>query len=236
MGNTQTLPDYPKGITFEQVWAALMENREQLRENAQTQKEDARQIKETQMENARQIKENQMETARQIKENQMETARQIKETQMETDKQIKEINKRFGDYSNRLGEITEYMIAPNLRSKFRELGFVFPQACSNRDVSDYDNDIFLEIDVMLENGDKAMLVEVKTKLTTEDIKEHIERLEKMRKYADLHGDRRTFLGAVAGVVIPSNIRNFALKQGLFVVEPSGETFFITPPYGKPKEW
>ena len=31
-------------------------------------------------------------------------------------------------------------------------------------------------------------------------KDHIERLEKMRKYADLHGDKRVFLGAVAGVV------------------------------------
>ena len=228
MANAQTQLNYPKGLDFEQVWAALMEGRKQQEELREAQKETDRLIKETQKETDKQIK----ESARR----QEETARQIKETQKETDKQIKEINKRFGDYSNRLGEIAEYMIAPNLRSKFRELGFIFPQACSNKDVSDHENDIFLEIDVMLENGDKAMLVEVKTKLTTEDIKEHIERLEKMRKYADLHGDRRTFLGAVAGVVIPSNIRNFALKQGLFVVEPSGETFNITPPYGKPKEW
>jgi hypothetical protein len=81
-----------------------------------------------------------------------------------------------------------------------------------------------------------MLVEVKTKIIPEHINAHVERLEKMRKYADLHGDKRSFLGAVAGVVIPGNIRELALKQGFFVVEPSGETFNITPPYGKPKEW
>jgi len=51
-----------------------------------------------------------------------------------------------------------------------------------------------------------MLVEVKTTPTTEDVKDHIRRLEKMRKYADLHGNsglksERTFFGAVAGVVI-----------------------------------
>ena len=81
-----------------------------------------------------------------------------------------------------------------------------------------------------------MLVEVKTKLTTEDVKDHIARLEKMRKYADLHGDKRTFLGAVAGVVMTPNVKEYALGQGFYVIEPSGETFNITPPNGQPKEW
>jgi len=81
-----------------------------------------------------------------------------------------------------------------------------------------------------------MLVEVKTKPTTEDVKDHIKRLEKMRKYADLHGDKRTFLGAVAGVVITDNVKKYVLKQGFFVIEPSGESFYITSPKGQPKEW
>ena len=189
MGDMQTLPDYPRGLTFEQVWAALQE-----------------------------------------------TERVIKETQQETDRQIKEMNKRFGDYSNRFGEVVEYMIAPNLRKKFRELGLDFPKANKNTNVSDHKNNIFLEIDVMLENGDMAMLVEIKTKLTIEYINTHIKRLEKMRKYADLHEDKRVFLGAVAGVIIPQNDKEFALSKGLYVVEPSGESFNITPPLGKPREW
>jgi len=210
----------PEGITFDQVWAALMEDRAQMKELRESQKETDRQIKETD----RQMK----ETDRQMKE----TDRQMKET----DRQMKEYNKRFGNFTRRLGEVVEYMIAPNLREKFSELGLVFPKANTNSDVSDFVNKIFLEIDVMLENGDKAMLVEVKTKLTTEHVQEHIERIEKMRKYADLHSDKRTFLGAVAGAVVTLNVKEYALKQGLFVVEPSGETFNITSPNGKPKEW
>jgi hypothetical protein len=58
----------------------------------------------------------------------------------------------------------------------------------------------------------------------------------MRKYADLHGDKRTFLGAVAGVVVTDEVREYALNQGLYLVEPSGENFNITPPNGKAKEW
>ena len=98
------------------------------------------------------------------------------------------------------------------------------------------NKIFLEIDVKLENGDKVMLVEVKTKPTTKDVKDHIKRLEKMRVYADLHGDKRTFLGSVAGAVMTDNVKEYALKQGFFVIEPSGEAFNIISPDNKPKEW
>jgi len=155
---------------------------------------------------------------------------------MENREQLKENARQIGKLSSRMGEVIEHMVAPNLREKFRELGYDFPQANPNSDVSDRKNGIFLEIDVKLENGDKAMLVEVKTKPTTEDVQDHIERLEKMRKYADLHGDKRTFLGAVAGVVMTDNVKEYILKQGFFVIEPSGETFNITPPNGKPKEW
>ena len=161
---------------------------------------------------------------------------ELKESQKETDRQIKEYNRRFGEFTNRFGEVVEYMIAPNLCEKFRELGVNFPQSHSGTRVDDHENNIHFEIDVKLENGEKAMLVEVKTKLTTEDVKDHIKRLEKMRKYADLHGDKRSFLGAVAGVVMTTNVKDFALEQGFFVIEPSGETFYITPPKGTPKEW
>jgi len=42
----QTQATYPKGLDFEQVWAALMETREYINETARQQKETDRQIKE----------------------------------------------------------------------------------------------------------------------------------------------------------------------------------------------
>jgi len=39
---------------------------------------------------------------------------------------------------------------------------------------------------------------------------------------------------VAGVVMADNGKEYILKQGFFVIEPSGETFII-PPDNKPKE-
>jgi len=238
MPETQTLPPYPRGLDFEQVWAALMENRKLLEQYA-------REVKEAQMEASIKMQETDrqmqvtdrkiQETSEQIKE----TDRQMQETDrkiQETSDQIKDINKRFGEYSNRLGEIAEYMIAPNLVEKFQELGMDFLKANRNTTVSDRKNKISFEIDVFLENSNTAMLVEIKTKLISDHINAHITRMEKMRKYADLHGDKRKFLGAVAGAVITDDIKELALNSGFFVIEPSGETFNITLPEGGIKEW
>jgi hypothetical protein len=165
---------------------------------------------------------------------------ELVESQKETERIYKEqkenFDKRLGEYINLFGEVTEYMMAPKLREKFREFDLDFPKTSRNTKVNDRVNDISFETDFMLENGDKAMLVEVKTKLTIERINKHIERLEKMRMYANLHGDKRTFLGAVAGVVVTDEVRNYALSQGFYLIEPIGEGFYITPPYSQPKEW
>jgi hypothetical protein len=187
----------------------------------------------------KEISENLKETDRVVKEvseSQKETDRQLKETDRALKANAMDFNVRIGALTNLFGEIAEYTIAPKLCEKFREFGLNFPRANPNVSVNDRDNSIFLEIDVMLENGDKAMLVEIKNKLTTERINKHIERIEKMRKYADLRGDKRVFLGAVAGVVVNDEVKKYALEQGFYLIEPSGDNFRITPPNGNPKEW
>jgi len=41
---------------------------------------------------------------------------------------------------------------------------------------------------------------------------------------------------VTGVVVADEVRTYALSQGFYLIEPSGENFNITPQHGKPKEW
>jgi len=215
MEAVQTQPTPP---SFETVWAILQEVGKKQEELVESQKETDRQMKETD----RQLK----ETDRIVKEN----ALQMKESKAEFDE-------RLGHYINLFGDFTEYTMAPKLRDKFLEFGLDFPKANRNSSVKDNKTKkIILETDVMLENGDKAMLVEIKTQLTVERINKHIERLEKMQKHADLYGDKRTFLGAVAGVVVDDDVREYALNQGLYLIEPAGADLSITPPNGQPKEW
>jgi hypothetical protein len=185
----------------------------------------------------REVGRKQEETAQQMKETDRkieETAQQMKETE----KQMRETDRRIGKLTNRFGEVVEYMIVPNLAAKFRKLGFEFEKTHLDTEIVDPKHDIILEVDVFLENGDKVMIVEIKSKPSTGDIDYHIERMEKLRKYADLHNDRRKYFGAMAGVVFSESEKTYALKNGLYVIEPSGDTFNIIEPKGvyKVHEW
>jgi len=210
-------PQTATPATPDTVWAIL-------RELAAEQREMAQAIKEFTASNAA---------------SQRETDRALKETslaQKETDRVLKETGRRLGDFTNSFGEIVEYMVAPNLQDRFFDLGLDFQEVSKDIKIRDKKNGIHFQIDVYLQNCDTAMLVEVKADLAIGDINAHMERLEKMRRYADLRGDKRVFLGAVAGVVVKDKVREYALSQGLYLAEPSGETFNITPPHDKPKEW
>ena len=196
-----------------------------LKESARRHEEAARRHEETEQ----QMKENALRNA--------ETRKVMEETFRRMDARSDRLDKQLGDLGNRFGEMVEYMIIPNLLTKFEELGFTFTKA-NRTEIKDKKHNIFTEVDAFLENGDKVMIVEIKNKLKIGDIDDHIERMEKLRKYADLRNDRRAYMGAVAGVVFSESEKIYALKNGFFVIEPSGDTFNITAPSGEyqPHEW
>ncbi|MDR0289727.1 MAG: hypothetical protein LBI06_02200 [Treponema sp.] len=165
-----------------------------------------------------------------------DNAEQLKETDRVLKEQAESVNNRIGSLTNLFGDVTEAMIAPKICEKFEGFGFNFLRANPNVRFNDRVNNLSFEVDIMLENGEKAMLIEAKTKLTIERVDKHILRLEKMRNYANLHGDKRIFLGAVAGIVVTDETKDYALSHGLYFIEYSGENFNITPPNGKPKEF
>ncbi|MDR1257629.1 MAG: hypothetical protein LBJ86_07775, partial [Spirochaetaceae bacterium] len=66
----------------------------------------------------------------------------------------------------------------------------------------------------------------------------LERIKKIRFYMDGHNDRRTIVGAVAGLIVPDNVREYAYKKGLYVMVPSGKAVAVAdmPPEFKPRKW
>ena len=155
-----------------------------------------------------------------------------------TNEQMKATDRLVGKLTNRFGEIIEFLIIPGLAAKFRELKFEFEKTSRDVKIESREHNIFAEVDAFLENGDKVMAVEIKSKPNSDDINEHIFRMEKLRKNADLHDDKRKYLGAIAGVVFGDGEKTYALKQGFYVIEPSGDTFNIIEPAGEyhPHEW
>jgi hypothetical protein len=222
MPTTQMMPEWR--AVADEIWAVLKENALQMKETDKLVKEAAQEMKVRGAEIDRRFQ---------------ETEKQIKETEKlakETDKIIKENAKAIGELGRRFGESVEYMVAPNLVERFKEMNYEFTRAFQNKYVKDSRDAVLAEVDTFLENGDKIAAVEAKVKPSIENVKDHIKRMEKLRVYADAHNDRRKYLGAIAGTIVKQNVKDFALKNGFFVLEPSGSTFSIIAPHDSPKEW
>jgi hypothetical protein len=149
---------------------------------------------------------------------------------------MKETDRRLGELGKRFGEMVEFMVLPNLVTRFRELGYDFNTAFPNPLITGSKNEILAEVDAFLEDGDKVMIVESKSKPSIVDVKDHVKRMGKLRVWANSRNDHRKYLGAIAGMVVNKNVKDYALKNDFFVLEPSGVTFSITPPEGSPREW
>jgi len=178
---------------------------------------------------ARQFRENEArfrETDAQLKENDRIITARFKETDAQfkaTDRKIKEVTTAIGRLGNRLGEFVEEMVRPAAVRLFQARGIdvhqVFPRAYAERD-----NDA-MEIDLLVVNGTDAILIEAKSELRTDDVREHLSRLARFKKLFPQYAAFRV-MGAVAAMVVPDEAARFAYRQGLFVLGQSGETVTI----------
>jgi hypothetical protein len=237
-------PDLPKGTTLEEVWALFKETDRRIQETDRILKERSAETDRRMQETDRMLKERSAETDRRIqetdrilKERSAETDRMLKEMSAETDRRIQETNRQLGKLGNRLGEIVEHLMSPKLHEKFASLNLRFERFSRNHEITGENGKFLAEIDVLLENGEYAMAVEVKTRLSAEDVQDHIRRMEILRGVADKHGDRRKYLGAVAGAMVEKDVVEYANRNGLYVIIPSGDTVTIEIPDDfRPREW
>jgi hypothetical protein len=214
--------EWGKSLSFEKVWAALMETDKKFAESAA-------QIKAMSAESA----ERSRETDRQIKA----MSAEADERHKKLEKLVKDLSKNIGGVNRSLGKSTEYMFNARMWEKFNELEYTFTKGAPNVKFL-VNGQIIAEVDMFMENGENVMPAEIKTDLTTEDVDEHLERIKKIRFYMDRHNDTRIIVGAVAGLIVPDNVRVYAQKKGLYVMVPSGKAVAVAdmPPDFMPQKW
>ncbi|MDR0730428.1 MAG: hypothetical protein LBF63_02095 [Treponema sp.] len=205
-------------LTLEKVWAMFQETDRKFQETDKKFQETDKKFQETDKKF-------------------QETDKKLQEAFKETDRAVKDASRIVGNLGNKLGIVVEHLVLANIKDKFNALGYEFTKAGPSVLIEDRKSQIITQIDAMLENGDYALAVEVKTQLNVNHVDEHIERMEKLRRYADEHGDKRKFLGAVAGAIVADNVKEYALKKGFYVIRQSGDTVTIESPEAfKPREW
>jgi len=187
------------------------------------------QVKKTKKSTQRPVKKTVKKTARKVTWNDGEAGlKELKKIQKETWLAIRENQRKIDG----LNSVVDRILTPGLPQKFKKFGYSFTRLASYS----YTAGVWAQIDGMLENGTQAMAVEVKMTLRQSDIDDHILRMEKIRKFADEHGDNRQFIGAIAAIITDEPTKNYALEKGLFVIEPSGEDVKVTKPAVEPRVW
>ena len=94
----------------------------------------------------------------------------------------------------------------------------------------------MEVDLVGINGDEVVVVAVKSKLTVDEVRDHLYRMENFKRFFLRNANNR-LIGAVAGLVISEESDKFAYRQGLFVIVQTGETVqLLNDKQFQPKHW
>jgi hypothetical protein len=110
------------------------------------------------------------------------------------------------------------------------------QVMANVVAYDDNKQFIMEIDLVVVNNEVLVAVECKSHLSNDDVNEHLDRLALFKHCFPQYKDYR-ILGAVAGMVVPTEVGRHAYRKGLFVLAQSGDTVEIRNGEGfRPKEW
>ena len=94
----------------------------------------------------------------------------------------------------------------------------------------------LEIDVLVSNENHVLVVEVKSSLGVDNVKELMHDLTEFRQFFPEYNQKQLY-GAVAGIEIEEGADKYAYRQGLFVLTQSGENVnILNDEQFQPKAW
>ena len=169
------------------------------------------------------------ENARRFDESLKASAAEFDRRMAETDRVLKKTTEEVGKLGNSMGRVIERMVAgQNIAKQFHEkFGYVIESHSRNKTFGDaLPKDMRGEIDLFLENGDIAIVIEVKTTFKAKNVGVLKDKLERFRRASDMKGDKRRFIGAIAGAVIEGDAMSVAHENGFYVIVQSGKTMEI----------
>ncbi|WOD37679.1 hypothetical protein [Nodosilinea sp. E11] len=125
--------------------------------------------------------------------------------------------------TTRWGQFVENLVEPAVLRLFQERG-IDVQEVSRRMRSQRPG-AEMEIDIFAVNGDVAVAVEVKSRLSRQDVEYFLGCLKRF-KQSFPHYATYDIYGAVAGIEIDEGVDRFAYQRGLFVIKQTGDTVMI----------
>ena len=152
-----------------------------------------------------------------------ETERILREQNQQVSREIRDVNKQIGNLGGKWGRFVENMVAPACETLFLNRGIPVHQVSQR--IKKRLTGKTLEIDVMVTNENHVLVVEVKSTLGVDDVKDLIKDLTQLHEFFPEYKQKQLY-GAVAGIEIEEGADKYAYRQGLFVLAQSGETVAI----------
>ena len=147
---------------------------------------------------------------------------------------VAQTNKQIGGLTSRWGEFVENLIKPAAAKLFKEQGIDVHHTALRVDAQDEKGSI--EIDILVENTNEVVAIEVKSHLEVRDVKRFLQTLERFKKAFPKHKNDKIY-GAVAGIKIDERVNEYAIQEGLFLIQPAGDSVAIANSHDfKPRTW
>ncbi|MBI9037389.1 MAG: hypothetical protein JEY97_04580 [Bacteroidales bacterium] len=167
-----------------------------------------------------------------------ETDRMLSEKFNETDKQMKEtakeIKKLSALFTSQWGKLVESLVEGDLIKLLKEKGIPVEQTLQ-RVKGNHEGENY-EYDIIAVNGDEIVIVEVKTTLRPQDVKDFHEKIWKAKKYMSAYKDKVIY-GCVAFISADGASDRMVEKQGFYVIKATGGSASIVNQKDfKPKKW
>jgi hypothetical protein len=222
-------------LKFQETDRKFQETDRQFKETDRQFKETDRQFKETDrkfQEGERRLQ----ETERLMKEQSRELDRRFQETERLMKERSRELDRRIGELGGRLGDFVEGLIKPSVARLFQERGIPIHKTYSDVSANNPELALATQIDLFVINNNACALIEVKSKLSVDDVNDHLERMEKFKPLFPEYADKKAF-GAVAAMVIPEDVARYAYRKGFFIIAQKGDTAeMLNDAQFEPRAW
>jgi len=142
----------------------------------------------------------------------------------ETDKKFKETDKKLNKlerlFTSQWGKLVESLVEGDVITILNQRGIdvtdTIKRRSGRRDGVDY------EFDIIAINGTEIVIVEVKTTLRPEDIRDFVDKLKQAKKWMPEYSEKKVY-GAVAFISEDAGTAAMAEKNGLFVIRATGDS-------------
>ena len=145
----------------------------------------------------------------------------------ETDRKFQETDKRireaFDLFTSQWGKLVESLVEGDLIRTLNERNIAVRRTL--RRVEGRFGDTHFEFDIIAINGEEVVIVEVKTTLRPKNIRRFIEKLENAKIWMPEYAPNKIY-GAVAFLQSEAEAARMAEKQGLFVINATGDSAII----------